>query len=84
MALDKLVDSSQLDTNLASVANAIRAKSGGSGTLVFPAGFVSEIGNIPTSGADMSALEVYIADFLEEPPIVTEGALNAFHRTIVS
>lgn len=35
-------------------------------------------------GADLAALEVYIADFLEEPPIVTEGALNAFHRTIVS
>lgn len=85
MALDKLVDSSQLDSNLVSVANAIRAKSGGSGTLAFPAGFVSEIGNIPTGGgADLSDLEVYIADFLEDPPIVTEGALNAFHRVIVS
>ncbi len=39
---------------------------------------------VPTSGADMSALEVYIADFLTDPPTVTEGALNAFHRTIVS
>ncbi|MBO4543243.1 MAG: hypothetical protein J5725_08705 [Bacteroidales bacterium] len=36
------------DTDLTSVANAIRAKSGGSGQLAFPAGFVSEIGNIPT------------------------------------
>lgn len=35
-------------------------------------------------GADLAVLEVYIADFLEEPPIVTEGTLNAFHRTIVS
>lgn len=32
--------------DLTSVANAIRTKSGGSGQLAFPAGFVSEIGNI--------------------------------------
>lgn len=42
-----LVDGS----DLTSVANAIRAKSGGSSQLAFPAGFVSEIGNIPTGGA---------------------------------
>lgn len=50
MALDKLVDSTQLDNNLTSVANAIRAKSGGTGQLAFPAGFVSEIGNISGGG----------------------------------
>lgn len=48
MAVDKLVDSTQLDSDLTSVANAIRAKSGGSGQLAFPAGFISEIGNIPS------------------------------------
>lgn len=52
MSLDKLVDSTQLDSDLTSVANAIRAKSGGSGQLAFPAGFVSEIGNIPSGGGD--------------------------------
>lgn len=50
MALDKLVDSTQLDADLTSVANAIRAKSGGSSQLAFPAGFVSEISNIPSGG----------------------------------
>ena len=50
MAVDKLVDSTQLDSDLSSVANAIRAKSGGSGQLAFPAGFVSEIGNISSGG----------------------------------
>lgn len=86
MALDKLVDSSQLDTNLTSVANAIRAKSGGSGTLAFPAGFVCEIGNIPTGGggADLSDLEIYVADFLTDPPTVTDGAFDGWHRTIVA
>lgn len=50
MALDKLVDSTQLDANLTSVANAIRAKSGGSSQLAFPAGFVDAIDAIPTGG----------------------------------
>lgn len=46
MALDKLVDSTQLDSDLTSVANAIRTKSGGSSQLAFPNGFVSEIQSI--------------------------------------
>ena len=50
MALDKLVDSARLDTDLASVADAIRAKTGGSGSLAFPAGFVSAIGAIAAGG----------------------------------
>lgn len=53
MALDKLVDSAQLDSDLTSVANAIRAKSGGSGQLAFPSGFVSEIGIIPSGGGGL-------------------------------
>lgn len=54
MSADKLVDSTQLDSDLTSVANAIRAKSGGSSQLAFPAGFVSEIGNIPSGGGGMT------------------------------
>lgn len=50
MAADKLVDSTQLDSDLTSVANAIRTKGGTSASLAFPAGFVSAIGNIPTGG----------------------------------
>lgn len=50
MALDKLVDSTQLDSDLASVANAIRTKGGTSAQLAFPAGFVSAIGDIPSGG----------------------------------
>ena len=53
MSLDKLVDSTQLDTDLTSVANAIRAKSGGSGQLAFPSGFVSEIQAIPSGGSSV-------------------------------
>lgn len=50
MSVDKLVDSTQLNSDLTSVANAIRAKSGGSNSLAFPAGFVSEIQAIPSGG----------------------------------
>lgn len=38
------------DTDLASVANAIRTKGGTSNPLTFPAGFVSAIEAIPTGG----------------------------------
>lgn len=50
MALDKLVDSSQLNSNLTSVANAIRSKSGQTGSLSFPTGMVSAIAAIQTGG----------------------------------
>ena len=52
MALDKLVDSSQLDSDLTSVANAIRTKGGTSAQLAFPAGFVSAIGDISGGGGE--------------------------------
>ena len=48
MAVDKLVDSTQLDADLTSVANAIRTKGGTSAQLAFPSGFVSAVQAIPT------------------------------------
>ncbi len=50
MADDKLVDSTQLDADLTSVANAIRTKGGTSASLLFPSEFVSAIQAIPTGG----------------------------------
>lgn len=50
MAVDKLVDSTQLNADLTSVANAIRTKGGTNASLAFPADFVSAIGAIPTGG----------------------------------
>lgn len=43
MSLDKLVDSTQLDSDLTSVANTIRTKGGTNSTLAFPSDFVSAI-----------------------------------------
>lgn len=50
MAYDKAIDSTQLNADLTSVANAIRTKGGTSASLAFPAGFVQAIGDIPTGG----------------------------------
>lgn len=46
MAVDKLVDSSALDTKLTQVANAIRGKTGDSTSLAFPGEFVDAIGEL--------------------------------------
>lgn len=67
MSLDKLVDSTQLDSDLTSVANAIRAKSGGSGQLAFPSGFVSEIGNIPSGGSSVPDFTLVGTQTITEP-----------------
>ena len=61
MAVNKLVDSTQLDADLTSVANAIRAKSGGSSQLAFPAGFVSAIGDIPSGGGDSETIDALVS-----------------------
>ena len=53
MSVDKLVDSTQLDADLTSVANAIRTKGGTSASLAFPAEFVSAIAAIPSGGSGL-------------------------------
>lgn len=50
MAVDKLVDSAQLDADLEDIADAIRTKGGTSAQMAFPAGFVSAVQAIPTGG----------------------------------
>lgn len=50
MALDKLVDSTQLDADLTTVANAIRTKGGTSAALSFPGGMADAIAAIQTGG----------------------------------
>lgn len=50
-------------SDLTSVANAIRAKSGGSSQLAFPVGFVSAIGSIPVS-SEASVITVASGTFI--------------------
>lgn len=58
MALDKLVDSSQLDANLTSVANAIRTKGGTSASLSFPGGFVDAVNAIEAGSSGYTADDI--------------------------
>lgn len=58
MAVDKLVDSTQLDADLTSVANAIRTKGGTSAQLAFPAEFVQAIEDIETGGGSYENIAV--------------------------
>ena len=58
MAVDKLVDSTKLDADLTSVANAIRTKGGTSAQMAFPAGFVSAVNAIPTGGSGTKQITI--------------------------
>lgn len=56
MADYKLVDSNKLDTDLTSVANAIRKRAGTSAKLEFPSGFENAVKNIPWGGEELPKL----------------------------
>lgn len=56
----QLVNATQLDNDMASVANAIRSKSGASSALTWPGGFVSEIGSIPTGASITGQTDVTV------------------------
>lgn len=53
MAVDKLVDSTRLDTDLTSIADAIRANNGTSASLAFPQDFIYSINNMRPRGEDV-------------------------------
>lgn len=81
MSVDKLVDSSQLDADLTSVANAIRTKGGTSAQLAFPAGFISAIGAIPSGGggwsdSDIAAGNISGAITITGVPTIRGSAFN--------
>ena len=68
MAVDKLVDSTQLDADLTSVANAIRTKGGTSADLAFPSGFVSAVEAIPSGGnIQVATGEITILEDISSP-----------------
>lgn len=62
MAIDKVVDSTQLNSDLTSVANAIRTKGGTTGQLEFPAGFVSAVQAIPTGTTPTGTKRISITE----------------------
>ena len=52
----KVINSTQLNTDLTSIANAIRTKGGTNALLVFPSGFVNAINNIQTERVQQIAI----------------------------
>lgn len=52
MALDKVIDSAQLDADLTSIADAIREKAGVSDSFAFPDGFIEAVSGISAGGGD--------------------------------
>ncbi len=85
MTYDKAVDSTQLDADLTTVADAIRAKGGTTDNLLFPSGFASAIAAISTGGSDLASIEVYVADYyITDDLSVTIGALDKYKRIVVS
>lgn len=78
MSVDKLVDSTQLDSDLTSVADAIRTKGGTSAALAFPAEFVSAIAAIPSGGG--GSLKYEIGTFTLENDVVNQSGYAIPHN----
>lgn len=70
--------------SLTTVADAIRERGGTTAPLSFPAGMAEAVRNIQ-SGGDLSAVNVYIADFtVPADLIVTAGAVDKYARIVVA
>lgn len=77
MALDKLVDSAQLDSDLTSVADAIRAKGGTSAQLAFPTGFVDAVDAIETGGGGITADDLATAGLTGDIAMTVQAITKA-------
>ena len=82
MSVDKLVDSTQLDSDLTSVANAIRTKGGTSAQLAFPSGFVSAVQAIPTGGGGYSARDILYGEAPSGDVVLVADADIPYNRPI--
>lgn len=71
--------------SLTAVADAIREKGGTTAPLSFPAGMAEAVRSIQSGGSDLSAVDVYIADFTSDADlIVTAGAVDKYARIVVA
>ena len=74
-----LIQSETLDD----IADAINAKTGGSSAMT-PAEMVTAIGNISGGGSDLSAVDVFVGDYLSTTDlIITKGVVNRYQRYLV-
>lgn len=80
MGIDKAVDSTQLNSDLTSVANAIRTKGGTSASMAFPSGFVSAVNAIPTGTFPTGTKQISII----QNGTVTEDVTNYANAEITT
>lgn len=77
MADYKMVDIDQLETDLTTIADAIRTKSGATEALMFPEGFTEKISNISTGPEEAEiTIKTTTANKLLEYWQVVDGALE--------
>lgn len=76
MAYDKAIDSSVLDSNLLSIANAIREKAGLSDNFAFPQGFVEAISGISSGGDIKIATGSYVPSTEDDIKLEVEHGLG--------
>lgn len=70
--------------SITAVADAIREKGGTTAPLSFPAGMAEAVRGIQSGGGDLSAIDVYIADFTSDSDlIVTAGAVDKYARIVM-
>lgn len=70
--------------SLTTVADAIRERGGTTAPLSFPEGMAEAVRSIQ-SGGDLSAIDVYIADFtVPADLIVIAGAVDKYARIVVA
>ena len=71
--------------SLTTVADAIREKGGTTAPLSFPDGMAEAVRSIQSGGGDLSAVDVYIADFTSDADLtVTAGAVDKYARIVVA
>ena len=71
--------------SLTTVADAIRERGGTTAPLRFPAGMAEAVRNIQSGGGDLSAVDVYIADFTSNADLtITAGAVDKYARIVVA
>lgn len=71
--------------SLTTVADAIRERGGTTAPLSFPDGMAEAVRGIQSGGGNLSAVDVYIADFTSDSDLtVTAGAVDKYARIVVA
>lgn len=89
MAIDKVIDSAQLEANLTAIADAIREKGGTTDTLAFPDGFVDAVGAIQADSGEavdifgmLNSNTLEVIETYSDNPIVTGWARSIAAKRI--